>query len=68
MAADDLARLRADVLDDPGLQQRLLAVADRRQFVALVVGLAGERGLDVAAQDVDDAIAEGRRAWYSTWI
>jgi hypothetical protein len=66
--AEDLARLRAHVLSDPQLQHRLLAVPDRRQFVALVLSLAAERGLDIGAEDVEGAIVESRRAWYSTWI
>ncbi len=68
MPAEDLSRLQAEVLSDPELQQRLLAVPDRRRFVSLVVALAGERGLDVAAGEVDDALAGSRRSWYSTWI
>lgn len=68
MPADDLARLRQIVLADPDLQRRLLAAAGRRQFVALVVGLAADRGLDVSDRDIDDAITESRRGWYSRWI
>lgn len=68
MPADDLHRLQAAVLADPRLQQRLLAVPDRRQFLTALVQLAGEQGLEVAAEEVESAIAERRRAWYSTWI
>lgn len=67
MPADDLARLREIVLADPDLQRRLLA-AGRREFVALVVGLAADRGLDVSDRDIDEAVTESRRAWYSRWI
>ena len=68
MPTEDLDRLRAAVLADPQLQQRLLAVRDRRAFVASVVAVAGELGLDVVAGDVEDALLQRRRAWYSTWI
>lgn len=68
MPADDLARLREAVLADSDLQRRLLAAAGRRQFVALVVGLAADRGLDVSDGDVDEALAESRQRWYATWI
>ena len=68
MPAEDLARLREVVLADPDLQRRLLTAAGRRQFVALVVGLAADRGLDVSDRDVDDAVTESRRGWYSRWI
>lgn len=68
MPADDLARLREMVLADPDLQRRLLGASGRREFAALVVSLAAERGLDVSDRDVDDAVTEGRRGWYSRWI
>lgn len=68
MPTEDLDRLHAAVLDDPQLQRRLLAVPDRRAFVASVVAVAGELGLDVVAAEVEDAIVQRRRAWYSTWI
>ena len=68
MPTDHLDRLRAAVLADPRLQQRLLAISDRRQFVAVLVQLAGEQGLEVAAEEVESAIADRRHAWYSTWI
>lgn len=68
MPADDLARLRAVVLADTELQRRLLAVPDRRDFVASVVGLARDRGLSVDADDVEEAIADSRRRWYAAWI
>ena len=68
MPADGLARLRAVVLADPELQRRLLAVRDRRDFVAAVVGLGRDRGLAVEAGDVEEAIADSRRTWYATWI
>ena len=68
MPADDLARLQAAVLADPRLQQRLLAIPDRRQFVAAVVRLAGEQELQVSAEEVEHALAERRRGWYSRWI
>lgn len=68
MTAEDLARLREVVLADPDLQRRLLAAAGRREFAALVVGLAADRGLEVSDGDVDDALTESRRQWYSRWI
>lgn len=68
MPAEDLARLRDVVLADPEIQRRLLAAPGRRQFVALVVGLAAGRDLDLSDRDVDDAITESRRGWYSKWI
>jgi hypothetical protein len=66
--ADDLARLRELVLADPALQRRLLATAGRQEFVARVVALAAERGLDLKNREVDDALTERRREWYSRWI
>lgn len=68
MPADDLARLRDLVFADPALQRRLLATTDRQEFVARVVALAAERGLDLTKREVDDALTERRREWYSRWI
>lgn len=63
-----LARLRQAVLHDVGLQERLLATAERAAFVDLVVQLARERDLAVSAEEVDAALVEARQAWRRRWV
>ena len=65
---DDLARLRALVLADEGLQRRLFAAAEPEAFIAAVVSLAGEHGLDVTPTEVSWAIQDGRRNAVERWI
>ncbi|HEX9994319.1 MAG TPA: Nif11 family protein [Acidimicrobiales bacterium] len=68
MGGDGLERLTAAVLADPALQQRLLAVPERPAFVAEVVAVAAERGLDVTPADVEAALVAARRAWLERWV
>jgi hypothetical protein len=63
----DLDRLRADVFLDPELAARLRRI-DSAHFADEVCRLAGERGLDVTAADVDHATAAAQRAWMLRWI
>jgi hypothetical protein len=65
---EGLAALRAEVLADRGLQARLLAVPERAAFVAAVVDLAAELGLDVVPADVEAALAAARRSWLERWV
>lgn len=67
-APGGLARFGALVVADPDLQAQLLG-ASRADFVALVVRLARDRGLEVHPAEVEDALVARRRAWYSApWI
>jgi hypothetical protein len=68
MEEDELQQLRLLVVDDPALRQRLLAVRDRGAFVTEVVVVAHERSLDVAADDVFDAIEKARRNRRQRWV
>lgn len=68
MAADAWVAFRRDVLADRGLQEQLLAASGRTEFVTLVVRLAGRRGLAVDPDDVEEALAEAKRAWRARWI
>jgi hypothetical protein len=63
MSAGDLARFRSIVFENEGLQATLWDVLDREEFAALVVRLAGERGLCVTLEDVRSACADGMTAW-----
>lgn len=63
-----MERLVDAVLGDPGLWRRLLAVPERAAFVAEVVAVAGERGIEVTGPDVEAAIAAARRTWLQRWV
>lgn len=65
--SDDFDRFRALVLEDEALQQVLWGMTERAAFVALAVRLGGERGLRFTAEDVEAAMAAGRRAWLERW-
>ena len=68
MSQENLERFREAVLADPGLQERLRATRDREAFAELVVRLGGERGYVFTAEDVAEAMREGRRAWLEQWV
>jgi hypothetical protein len=63
MPTDDFARFRALVDDDDALRDVLWEERDPDRFAALVVRLAAERGLDVAAADVRALSAARMTAW-----
>ena len=60
--------LRHLVATDSELRDRLLAVSDRDAFVTAVVNVAAERGLQVTADDVADALGSARRRWLERWV
>ena len=63
-----LDAFRDMVLDDPSLQEKLLATADVDLFAALTVALGAERGLRFSADDVHEALRASRRVWLERWI
>lgn len=65
---DGLRRLFDEVLAQPALQERLLALQDRQAFVAEVVAVAQARGLSVRAGDVEAAMQANQRAWFERRI
>jgi len=70
MARDDFERLRAAVLTDESLQERLRTASKRGEgaFLAGVVEAGAARGLQVDAGDVTAAIIEARRTWSERWL
>jgi hypothetical protein len=69
MSAEQFERLRTAVFTDRELQSRLREPApDTDGFVAHVVAVGAEHGLDVTPDDVTAAMAEGRRTWVERWI
>ncbi len=64
----DLDRLRALVVADRSLLDRMLSTDGRAEFTAAVCALAVEHGLVVAPGDVEQALNAARRAWLERWV
>ena len=67
MSKEGLDALQQRVWDDVEFARRLRRIAPE-QFVSEAVRVAAEGGLDVAADDVQRAVAQGRQAWNLRWI
>ncbi|MFN2606687.1 MAG: hypothetical protein ABR511_02135 [Acidimicrobiales bacterium] len=63
-----MEHFRELVVNDVELHDRLLATGDRAGFVALVVEVAGGRGLVITPGEVEAALVSARRAWLSRWV
>lgn len=63
MPTDGFDALHDRVLADPAAQARLRAATDWDAFVASAGALAAERGIALAAGELDEARAAARRAW-----
>jgi predicted ribosomally synthesized peptide with nif11-like leader len=63
MADEQLDAFRRLVLESPALQEQLRADDDPRTFIPLVVQLAAAHGFAFTSDDVQQALAENRRAW-----
>jgi hypothetical protein len=67
MSDEGLDALRARIRDDVEVARRLRRI-EPGQFVSEAMHIAAEDGLDVVADDVQRAIAQGRQAWNLRWI
>ena len=56
------------VMTDLALQDQLWAASEREVFVTLAVALGESRGCVFTAEDVRQALQEGRRAWIERWL
>jgi len=65
---DALERFRRLVIADAALQSQLWAETEREAFVALAVALGESRGCRFAADEVRQAMGEGRRTWIERWL
>jgi predicted MarR family transcription regulator len=63
-----LQQFRAIVLGDAALQQELRRCSDRSRFVALVCERANARGCEIAAAEVEAALAAAAKAWFTRWV
>jgi Nif11 domain len=68
VSADRLDELRQLVIDDPGLRDRLLAAPDREAFVADVVAVADEQGIDLTADEVHAGLQAEQRRRFEQWV
>jgi hypothetical protein len=64
----DFERLRAVILEDASLRERLSAETEVGSFVTLLIDLARERGFTVTEHDVRTAIGEATRSWTARQI
>jgi hypothetical protein len=65
--ADGLDELRRLVIDDRRLRGRLLPLSGYA-FVAEVIEVARETGIEVSAHDVQAGLGAARRAWLERWL
>jgi hypothetical protein len=68
MGEAGLDALRRMVVDDRLLRGRLLGHADRPSFIAEVVVLASERGIELTAEDVGNGLDQARRRRRERWV
>ncbi len=55
--------LRQVVHDDPALQARLFGLVDANEFIAAVQQLAHAQGRALQAEEVRQAMRDGRKLW-----
>jgi post-segregation antitoxin (ccd killing protein) len=68
MGVDALEHLRGLVIDDTAARVRLLAAPDREAFVAEVVEVARERGIELSAAQVVAGLDAARRRHRERWV
>lgn len=68
MSRENFERFRAVVVEDEGLQARLIGFADFEDFKEAVVRAGSESGFDFTLEDLDQMIREARRSWLERWI
>ncbi|TJZ78925.1 aspartyl/asparaginyl beta-hydroxylase domain-containing protein [Chitiniphilus eburneus] len=66
--AREFARLRAHIHADPTLIAQLARLESAAEFTDTLLQLAGEIGLKLGADDVRNAMRQGRRAWSEQWM
>ncbi len=63
MGCAAIDHLKDLVLDDAELRARLLATADTQVFASQLLEVAGRHGLEISAQELDEAILGARRRY-----
>ncbi len=67
MSQENLEQFRQLVLLDPLLQAQLRHLPDKPAFIARMLELGAERGYEFTAEELEAALAAGRRAWNQRW-
>lgn len=68
MANGDFEKFRNRVLCDAALQNELITIDDRDEFVTRVVELGRLHSFKFEREDVVQAMRDARRAWIEKWI
>jgi EAL domain-containing protein (putative c-di-GMP-specific phosphodiesterase class I) len=68
MGEDALDDVRRIVVDDRQLRDRLLGAPDRRAFIAEVVDVARERGIELTAEEVAGGLRSARLHRQERWV
>ena len=61
-------QFRAEVLADASLRDELLTIDDKVEFTATVISLASKKGVELTADDIENAMRTGRKTWIERWI
>lgn len=61
-------QFRAEVLADASLRNDLVTIDDKVEFTAAVISLASKKGVELTADDVENAMRTGRKTWIERWI
>jgi hypothetical protein len=68
MGEDALDHVRDLVVDDRALRDRLLSARDERAFVAELIEIARERGIELSHDAVDAGLSAARRRRRERWV
>lgn len=68
MSVEKLSELREIIFFDDSLREKLRETIDRQEFIRLIVELGNERGGEVTAAEVENALRDGRRVWIERWL
>jgi hypothetical protein len=64
----EFEQFRMEVLRDPALQQRLIGLGSRKEFVKRVVETGAERGFEFTGADVEAAMQASHAEWVLRWV
>lgn len=68
MSEEKLSEFRGIVFFDESLQEKLRETDDRQEFIRLTVESGRERGCEFTAEEVENALRDGRRVWIERWL
>lgn len=68
MSEEKLSEFRGIVFFDESLQEKLRETDDRQEFIRLIVESGRERDCEFTAEEVENALRDGRRVWIERWL